>query len=115
MCITIAPIDLAPESAMALIVRSIFAGCVEKPGTIGAIKTPQSMPASTNSRTARSRCIGWATPGSSFSHASSSTVGTLMCTRQVATFDSSCSTSTSRTTIGPLVTMPTGVFASRSA
>ena len=50
-----APTERAPESAIALMVRSIFAGCVEKPGTIGAISTPQSMPASTSSRTARRR------------------------------------------------------------
>ena len=48
------------------------------PGTIGAISTPALMPASTSSRTARSRCSGCAVPGSSIRQASSSTVGTLM-------------------------------------
>ena len=57
-CITIAPTDRAPESAIAFSVRSSFAGCDVSPGTIGAIRTPASIPASTSSRTARSRCSG---------------------------------------------------------
>ena len=52
---TLHPTKRAPWSAMALIVRSTFDREDEKPGTIGAISTPALTPASTSSRTARSR------------------------------------------------------------
>ena len=76
--ITLQPTKRAPWSAIALIVRSSLVRDDEKPGTIGAMRTPALTPASTSSRTARSRCSGWAVPGSRIRHASSSTVGTLM-------------------------------------
>ena len=53
-------------------------------GHHGAIRTPALTPASRSVRTARSRCSGWAVPGSSARHASSSTVGTLRQTVQPA-------------------------------
>ena len=56
---TLQPTKRAPWSAIALMVRSSLARDDEKPGTIGAISTPALMPASTSSRTARSRCSGW--------------------------------------------------------
>ena len=52
---TLQPTKRAPWSAIALMVRSILARDDEKPGTIGFISTPALMPASTSSRTARSR------------------------------------------------------------
>ena len=76
--ITLQPTKRAPWSAIAFIVRSSSAGFDEMPGTIGFISTPARMPASTSSRTARSRCSGCAVPGSSARHTSSSTHGTLM-------------------------------------
>ena len=75
---TLVPQKRAPWSAIALTVRSSLSRDEEKPGTIGFIKTPALTPASTSSRTARSRWSGGAVPGSSFSHASWSTVGTLI-------------------------------------
>ena len=110
-CMTLQPTKRAPWSAMALMVRSSFERDDENPGTIGAINTPTLRPASASSRTARRRWSGCAVPGSRVRHASSSTVGTLMQTVQRATFDNAASTSRSRTTMGPLVTMPTGVQA----
>ena len=112
---TLQPTKRAPWSAIALTVRSSFARDDENPGTIGFIRTPALMPASTSSRTARSRCSGGAVPGSSSSHACSSTVGTLMYTVQVVTREISRSKSRSRTTIGPFVTSPIGLRAPRSA
>ena len=53
--ITLQPTKRAPWSAIAFTVRSSFERDDEKPGTMGAIRTPALMPASTSSRTARSR------------------------------------------------------------
>ena len=53
--ITLQPTKRAPWSAIDFTVRSSFSREDEKPGTIGAISTPALMPASTSSRTARSR------------------------------------------------------------
>ena len=80
---TLHPMKRAPWSAIAFTVRSISAGFDEMPGTIGLIRTPALMPASTSSLTARSRCSGGAVPGSSARHTSSSTHGTLMQTVHV--------------------------------
>ena len=113
--ITFAPMNAAPWSAMALIVASSFDGCVVKPGTTGAISTPALTPASRSCRTARSRWSGCAVPGSSARQASSSTVGTLMQTVQPAPASMLREQSASRTTIGPLVTSPTGVRPASSA
>src|SRR4029453_11490911 len=66
------------------------------------------MPASTSSRTARSRCLGCALPRASAPQTSSSTQGTLTQTLQSVRADRSTSTSLSRTIIGPLVTMLVG-------
>ena len=57
--ITLAPMNAAPWSAIALMVASSFEGWVVKPGTTGAISTPALTPASRSWRTARSRCSGW--------------------------------------------------------
>ena len=78
------------------------------PGTSGAISTPARMPASVSARTAEplKRMRGARLERR---HASSSTVGTLMQTVQRDAAATSCKTSMSRTTIGPFVTMPTGV------
>ncbi len=53
--ITLQPTNRAPWSAIDLMVRSSFVRDEEKPGTIGAMSTPALIPASTSSRTARSR------------------------------------------------------------
>ncbi len=104
-------IDQLDPNVAAMLVRSIFERDDEKPGTIGAMSTPTLMPASASSRTARSRCMGCAVPGSSARQASSSTVGTLMWTTEGVARCSAASTSLSRTIIGPLVTSPAGVRA----
>ena len=98
----------APESAIALMVRSIFAGCVEKPGTIGAISTPQSMPgvnqlAHRPQPLHRMRDAGLELLPRVFVHRRHADVHAAR-----VRADRSCSTSVSRTIIGPLVTMPTG-------
>ena len=88
----------------------------EKPGTIGAIRTPALTPASTSSRTARSRCSGCAVPGSSVPPR-------VFVDGRHAHVDRACarrarapsSTSLSRTTIGPFVMRPNGVRPRASA
>ena len=79
------------------------------PGTIGAIRTPASTPASRSRRTARRRWSGWDVPGSSFRQASSSTVGRLNVTLQAVRPERSTSRSASRTASVPLVISPSGV------
>ncbi len=71
-------------------------------------------PASTSSRSARSRWRGGAVPGSVVRQTSSSSVGTENVTDTSARADASCSTSTSRTTSGPRVMSANG-FAARAS
>ena len=79
-CITFDAHDRHAVAAAALTVRSISAGFDEMPGTIGLMSTPAFTPASSSSRTARSRWRGGAVPGSSARHTSSSLHGTLTTT-----------------------------------
>jgi hypothetical protein len=74
----------------------------------GAMLTPTRMPAAASRSTIWSRLRGVATPGSMARARSWSWKGRLMATLSLASRASCWSTSTSRSTIGDLVMMPTG-------
>ena len=70
--------------------------------------TPASIPASTSMRSARNRWRGGAVPGSVRRQISESSVGTDRLTCTWARCAAACSTSMSRTIIGPRVMTPNG-------
>ena len=105
---------VAPLSAIAFTVALSWAGESVRKGMIGAISTPQEMPASFRVRQTSRRFCGLGVPGSSSRHMSRSTNPTETFDPTSARSAASCSRSTSRRISEPFVRMENGLAWSRS-